>query len=182
MIKTKTTIVLGLFMHVSSLSFGQSFPKNKMMQKLKAWQIKMDEGNGDGVFRAQSRKTKKWGMYQWMGGSKVKEMVPMQYDRLRNFPFNGHFTAVYNNGKVGIYLCEWSYGEKARQTVECKYEDYRRINARTDKYSAPTTYLAMKKDGKWGYVNWLTGEEMSEFIYDTSKDMPFPHFEQAYYE
>ena len=118
-------------------------------------------------------------MYQWMyDGTNVKMLIPMEYDSIRNFPFNGSFTAVYNDGKVGIYLCEWSYDKDAKQTVECKYEDYRRIKARTDEYSAPITYLAMKKDGKWGYVDWLTGEEKSEFIYETTKDLPYPDFVQ----
>jgi len=29
----------------------------------------------------------------------------------------------------------------------------------------------MKKDGKWGWVDWITGEEKSEFIYETTKDL-----------
>jgi hypothetical protein len=170
-------------MFISVVSIAQSFPEKEIMKKLDARKIDMDQGNGDGVFRAQSRKTKKWGMYQWMyEGTDVKEMIPMEFDKILNFPFNGSFTAVYNNGKVGIYLCAWSYGENAKQTVECKYEDYGRINIRPDKYSSPTTYLAMKKDGKWGYVDWLTGEEKSEFIYDTTKDLPYPDFKQKSYE
>ncbi len=175
----KTLVVLCLALFITNISIAQEFPKREIMKKLGAWKIDMDQGNGDGVFRAQSRKTKKWGMYQWMyDGTNVKMLIPMEYDSIRNFPFNGSFTAVYNDGKVGIYLCEWSYGDDARQTVECKYEDYRRINVRPDEYSAPTTYLAMKKDGKWGYVDWLTGEEKSEFIYETTKDLPYPDFVQ----
>ncbi len=159
--------------------YAQSFPEQGIKKKLNADRIEMDEGNGDGVFKARDKKTKKWGMYQWMySGTKVKMMIPMEYDSVKYFPFNGSFTAVYNDGKLGIYLCEWSFGEDAKQTVECKYEDYRRINVRKDEYSRATLYLAMKKDGKWGWVNWLTGDEMSEFIYDTTKEMPFPEFEQ----
>lgn len=175
----KTTSILLLLLFTSTLLIGQSFPKQKIMKKLKARRVTMDEGNGDGVFRAQSKKTKKWGMYQWMySGTKVKMLVPMEYDSLRNFPFNGAFTAVYNDGKVGIYLCEWSFSDDAKQTVECKYEDYRRINVRQSEYSSPKLYLAMKKDGKWGWVDWMTGEEMSEFKYETTKDLPFPTYEQ----
>ena len=141
----------------------------------------MDSGNGDGVFKAKSKKTGKWGMYQWLyEGTKVKEMIPMNYDSVRYFPFNGNFTVVYQNGKVGIYLCEWSYGEDARQTVECKYDDYKRVNARISEYAQPILYLALKKGGKWGWVDWMTGEEKSEFIYDTRKSMPFPMYKQDY--
>jgi hypothetical protein len=162
----------------TSISYAQSFPEKKIMNKLGARKIVMDQGNEDGVFRAQSRKTKKWGMYQWMyEGTDVKILIPMEYDSIRNFPFNGAFTAVYNDGKVGIYLCEWSYGDDARQTVECKYEDYRRVNVKQDEYRSQL-YLAMKKDGKWGWVDWITGEEKSEFIYETTKDLPYPDYKQ----
>ena len=174
----KNLLFFVLFLSFTQVN-AQSFPKQKIMAKLKADRIDMDEGNGDGVFKARDKKTKKWGMYQWMySGTKVKEMIPMEYDSVRYFPFNGSFTAVYNDGKLGIYLCEWSYGEDAKQTVECKYEDYRRINVRKDKYSRSILYLAMKKDGKWGWVDWMTGEEKSEFIYDTTKDLPYPDYDQ----
>lgn len=173
----KLLLVLLLFSFTSSIA--QSFPEKALKKKLNADRIEMDEGNGDGAFKARDKKTKKWGMYQWMySGTKVKVMIPMEYDSVKYFPFNGSFTAVYNDGKVGVYLCEWSYGEDAKQTIPCKYEDYRRINVRKDKYSRATLYLAMKKDGKWGWVDWITGEEMSEFVYDSTKDLPYPEFEQ----
>ena len=158
---------------------AQAFPKRELKAKLKADRIEMDEGNGDGVFKARSKKTHKWGMYQWMySGTNVKMLIPMEYDSVRYFPFNGSFTAVYNDGKVGIYHCEWSFGDEAKQTIECKYEGYRRVNVRKDKYSSPSLYLAMKKNGKWGWVDWMTGEEKSEFIYDTIKDLPYPEYAQ----
>ena len=160
-------------------TYAQSFPKDKIKKKLKASKIEMDAGNGDGVFKAKSKKAKKWGMYQWMfEGTKVKELIPMEFDKVDYFPFNGSFTAVYIDGKLGIYLCEWSYGDDAKQTVDCKYDEMKRYNVKKDKYSGGTTYLAMKRDRKWGWVNWLTGEEMTEFIYDIAGDVPYPKFDQ----
>jgi len=88
-------------------------------------------------------------------------------------------TAVYNNDKIGIYLCKWTYDDDAKQTVPCEYEDYKRFNVRDADYSS-TTYLAMKKNGKWGWVDWFTGKEKTEFIYDTADDVPYPDFEQKY--
>ncbi len=179
--KNKSIILITISFFLISSVFAQ-FPEKDIMKKINASKIKMDEGNGDGVFRAKSKKTKKWGMYQWMfEGTDVNEMIPMKYDSLRNFPFNGSFTAVYNDGKVGIYLCEWSYGKDAKQTIICRYDDYKRIRVRRDQYDGGTIYLAMKKDGKWGYVDWLTGEEKSEFIYNTIDDMPSPSFVQKTY-
>ena len=166
-------ILISLFS--AALVTAQSFPEQAIKKKLNARTIEMDAGNGDGVFKARSRANRKWGIYQWMfEGTNVKEMIPMAYDSLKYFPFNGEFTAVYNNGKVGIYLCEWSFGKNAKQTVECKYDDYRRVRVRKDSYSEGKIYLALKKEGKWGWMNWMTGKEMSEFIYDTMDEMPSP--------
>lgn len=153
--------------------YAQGFLEKKMLKKLKAKEIKMDEGNEDGVFSARSKRSKKWGMYQWMyDGVKVDELIPMKYDSIRNFPFNGAFTAVYRKGKVGFYLAKWSYEEDAKQTVACLYEDYQRFN---DKGK---TYLAVSKNGKWGWVDWLTGEEKTEFKYISKNELPYPNYEQ----
>jgi hypothetical protein len=60
-------------------------------------------------------------------------------------------------------------------TVPCVYEDYKRYTA------DGVPKLAMKKDGKWGWVNWLTGQPMSEFNYETPDDLPYPHYKQRLY-
>ena len=174
----KTIMLLALSFFMINGVFAQ-FPTEKIKKKLNASEISMDGGNGDGVFKAKSNKTNKWGMYQYTyDGVNSKELIPMEYDSIRNFPFNGMFTAVYNDGKVGIYLSKWSYDDQAKQTVICRYDDYQRIRYRTSQYDSGTIYLAMKKDGKWGFVDWLTGEEKSEFIYNTTDDLPDPGFEQ----
>jgi hypothetical protein len=144
--------------------------------KLNADLVIFDPNNGDGVLKARNRKTKKWGMYQFLDmNMEEKELIPMQYDSLNFYPFNGKYTAVYNNGKVGFYLSFWSYDEQAKQTVACKYEDFKRFNADGD------SKLAVKKDGKWAWVDWLTGEEKSEFIYESTNDLPYPHYKQKYW-
>jgi len=177
--KIKITAILLLALFAISSSFAQGFPEKEMKKKLKASKIEMDGGNGDGVFKAQSKKTKKWGIYQWMyEGTDVKEMIPMEYDKVDDFPFNGAFTTVYNDGKLGIYLCEWSYGDDAKQTVPCEYEKIKKYTVGADDYSAGQLYTAFMKDGKWGWVNWKTGEEKSEFIYDELDDLPYPKYEQ----
>jgi hypothetical protein len=135
-----------------------------------------DPNNGDGGLKARNKETKKWGMYQFIDlNIEEKELIPMQYDSLNFFGFNGKYTAVYNNGKVGFYLSYWSYDEQAKQTVACKYEDYKRFDA------DGVSKLAVKKNGKWGWVDWLTGEEKSEFIYNSPNDLPYPHYKQNYW-
>ena len=144
--------------------------------KLNADLVIFDPNNGDGALKARSKKTKKWGMYQFLDmNMEVKELIPMQYDSLNFYPFNGKYTAVYNNGKVGFYLSYWSYDEQAKQTVACTYEDYKRFD------SDGVSKLAVKKNGKWGWVDWLTGEEKSEFIYPSTDDLPYPHYKQNYW-
>lgn len=166
------TTISSLSLLFCLLVFAQSFPEKELKKKLKADLLEMDPGNGDGVFRARHKKTKKWGMYQWgYEGTNTTEMIPMEYDSVRFFPFNGNFTAVYKKGKVGIYLCSWSY-DSVYQSVPCLYSDYQRFTAKNQ------TYLAMQKDSVWGWVNWKTGEEKSSFKYATTDDLPYPYFKQ----
>jgi len=142
-------------------------------KKLKADILVFDEGNGDGVFKARKKATKKWGMYQSLGEKDLTTLIPAKYDSIRFFGYNSKYTAVYNKGKVGMYLSHWSYNDKAKQSVHCIYEDYKKYNA------DGIPKLAVKKDGKWGWIDWLTGEEKSEFKYETTDDLPYPYYKQA---
>jgi hypothetical protein len=153
----------------------------KAFNKLKKWEeidvIDLDNGNGDGIFLAQSKATDKFGMYQYIDKDNIIEAVPMKYDSLYYFSWNGNFTAVFNEGKVGIYLSYWTYEKEAKESVPCIYEDYKNFNREEDN----TKLLAVKKNGKWGWIDWLTGEEKSDFKYETTKDLPYPYYEQKYW-
>ncbi|MBI1221224.1 MAG: hypothetical protein GC180_01365 [Bacteroidetes bacterium] len=133
----------------------------------------MDHGNGDGVFKARNAQTKKWGMFQDVGGP-ADTLIPMAYDSLKFFRWNGDFTAVYQAGKVGIYLSKWSFGEKAKEVIPCIYEDYAIY-----KVSDGTPVLAVQKDGKWGWINWLTGEVIDGFKAASKEDLPPVSYYQA---
>jgi len=148
----------------------ETFKESK--QKLKADILIFDEGNGDNVFKARNKDSKKWGMYQSLGSEKLTTLIPANYDSISFFSFNGKYTAVFQNEKVGFYLSYWSYGKKAKQTVPCIYENYKRVDA------DGVPKLAVKKNGKWGWIDWLTGQEKSEFKYETTKDLPYPYFKQ----
>lgn len=150
----------------------ETFQKAK--KELKADVVIFDPNNGDGVLKARNKQSKKWGMYQFLDQSAI-ELIPMEYDSLDFFSFNANYTAVYKKDKVGIYLAKWSYEDKARESVPCQYEDYKR-------YSADgVAKLAVQKNEKWGWIDWLTGEEKSEFIYETTDDLPYPYYKQNYY-
>lgn len=141
-------------------------------EKLSADILIFDEGNGDGVFKARNKATKKWGMYQSLGSEHLQTVIPADYDSIRFFPFNGQYTAVYNEGKVGFYLSYWSYESNAKQTIPCVYDDYKRF------VDDGVPKLAVQKEGKWGWIDWLTGEEKSEFKYSTQEDLPYPGYTQ----
>ncbi|WP_418510340.1 WG repeat-containing protein [Corallibacter sp.] len=142
-------------------------------KKLKADILIFDESNGDGVFKARNKASKKWGMYQSLGENDLTTLIPAKYDSIRFFGYNSKYTAVYNKGKVGMHLSYWSYNENTKLSVPCIYEDYKNFDA------DGVLKLAMKKDGKWGWVNWLTGKEESEFKYETLDDLPYPFYKQA---
>lgn len=157
----------------------------KLKDQLKAEIIEYDRGNGDGVFIAKLIKNKKWGMYQNLG-KEIQTIIPAQFDSISFFGWNGLFTGVWNNNKVGIYQSVWTYGEDdARQTVECLYDDYKKFNVErninSNGYYMKKTlvYLAVKRDGLWAWIDWMTGELKTEFLYDLEKEkMPYPNFEQ----
>jgi len=167
--------MMSSLLNLSSSSIAQGFPTEALKKKYKFQLIEMDEGNGDGVFMAKSKKTRLWGMYQYVyDGLTIKTLIPPKYEKLNYFPFNSPFTAVYKNGKVGFYLSSWSYGSQACESVACLYDDYQRFT--TDDGAIR---LAVKRDNHWGWINWLTGKEMSEFTYPTPQDLPYPSWKQS---
>lgn len=129
---------------------------------------------GDGMRMVRNKKTQKWGIYQIMGDD-IIEFIPMEYDSLRSFEQNSNFTVVYNSGKIGIYLARWTYGEQAKESVPCQYEDYRIFDSND---YPPTTYLAVKNNGKWAWIDWFNNDLKSGFLYNTPSDLLIIGYEQ----
>jgi len=75
-----------------------------IQKKLKADLLTPDSLNGDGVYKVRHRKTGKWGMCQAYSSKKINLLIPLEYDDVLFFPPNGKFTAVFKDGKLGIYL------------------------------------------------------------------------------
>lgn len=138
-------------------------------RRLNADKVLFGYGGGDGMRLVRNRETQKWGIYQcW--GEDCTEFIPMDYDSLRSFQQNAWFTAVYNNGKVGFYLAAWSFGDQAKQTVPCEYDNFKIVE---DTRSYPfVPYLAVEKGGKWAWVDWLTGALKSDYV-DELSSIPF---------
>lgn len=142
------------------------------MSGLNADRVEMDPINGDGIFRARNKSSKKWGMYQSIDSEVIKEMIPCAYDSIGFFAWNGDYVVVYNAGKMGLYLSPWAYNEYAKQSVPCIYDEYQWFEA------DGRPRLACKRDNKWGWVNWFTGKEETEFVYNTAKQIPYPTYHQ----
>lgn len=178
-------IVTIALLFIASFSYAQEITP-AILKKINASEHKLDVNNEDGVFLAKNKKTKKWGMYQAWSVKDIKEMIPPQYDSIDFFGFNAKLTGLWNNGKVGIYQSPWSYGEvDAKQTVECLYEGYKIFNVEKTVYDGLGSYrkyfdyVAVKKDGLWAWIDWMTGELKTDFIFDLEKEqMPYPDFEQ----
>jgi hypothetical protein len=162
-------------MHQEDGSYEESIMLafNKLNKKNKIDSLVLDSGNGDGVFKARGRKDSKWGMYQYYDQKNIQELIPMQYDSLEFFPWNGNYTAVYLNGKVGVYLCYWTYGDDACESVPCEYDNYQRF-----KKEDGTPILAFQKGKYWGWVDWLSGKPKSEFQYESLDALPYPYYTQ----
>jgi hypothetical protein len=164
---------------VLALSFQASAQSDKkILRKLKGDQI---EWIGDGVFKLRHKKSKKWGMFQqYYGEEEITQMIPTNYDSIYFFHFNDPFMVVYNEGKLGIYLSRLSYYENSKETVACLYDEYivYKRYLRGNTYPRERKYLAVSKNGKWGWVDWLTGEVKSEFVYDSFDDLPAPAYKQ----
>ncbi|MCC5917694.1 MAG: hypothetical protein JJU02_10270 [Cryomorphaceae bacterium] len=173
---------------ISLLSLGlsaQEFVTPKMLKKLRASDFVEDPINGDGVFLAKHKKTGLWGMYQAFSDKEIEEAIPMLFDSIDFFKFNAEFTGVWRNGKVGIYTSMWG-NHDPKLTVECLYDDYKMISVNRTiseggyKFTRKSNYLAVKRDGLWAYIDWLTGELKTDFLYDLEKEkMPYPDFIQT---
>lgn len=162
-------IVSILFFNSLNLLIAQTPEETARLKKeLNLKEIVWDSNNGDGVFLAQSKENKKWGMYQQIEtGKRPKKLISMSYDSLGFFGFNGQFTVVKNEGKYGVISTPWS-GEGSRQLLRAKYELLKYVN------NEGVEMLASKQDGKWGYLNYQNGDTLIPFEFDRFQDLPVP--------
>jgi hypothetical protein len=155
---------------------------DKLKKKLKAAYIIGDPVNEDGVFIARLKKTNTCGMYQCTDGKKIQCLIPPLFDSVDFFRFNGVVTGVWLNGKVGLYLSPWT-SDSAHLAVPCLYDAYKLIRVikkqgdDVDYYTTELTYVAVKKNGLWAWIDYTNGELKTDFLYDLTKEkMPYPKF------
>lgn len=133
----------------------------------------MDPINGDGVLRARNKETMLYGLYQHTGEN-TTELIAAVYDSIYFFPWNGNVTAVFKDGKVGFHNDPWSF-EDAKETVPCVFEDYEFVV----KEQGGIRYLAVKREDKWAWWDWINNEAKSEWYTGSRENLPYPHYEQA---
>lgn len=167
--------LVGIGIGMNAYSFKLLGQFSKWKTDIPVDQIIMDPINGDGVFTIRSRSNQLWGMYQILGND-FREVIPMQYDSIRFYPWNSPITAVYREGKVGFYLSYWSYDSLAREIVPCEYDDYKRYQK-----DDGSLYLAVKKEGHWAWIDWINNKLESELIYPELDSLPYPYYQQEYW-
>lgn len=160
---------------------------NRQLKKMNLMEYHWDPNNGDGVLIGKDRRSKKWGMYQVYSETEWENLIPAVYDSLDFLEFNGLFTGVWSEGKVGIYLSPWS-SDTAYQSVPCTFDAYKKYTVEWLRhsdggYSYPIDlpYVAVQRNGLWAWIDWYTGEIKTDFIYDLNQErMPYPAFEQKF--
>jgi len=162
----KGVLLIGILVS-SKLLIAQGEEQEKYIKKaLGVKEIIWDDYNQDGVFVAQIKETKKWGMYQQIeAGRKPKTLVAPSYDSLGFYKVNGSFTIAIKKGKYCVVGDPW--GEKrAKLNVSCKYQKI--VHSKDH-----SQIVACKRNDKWGYLNGNTGDTLIPFIYDGLENLPY---------
>ncbi len=153
--------------------------KHKLLTKYQLDKIRVHPGGAgeDGLFFGRSKKTKKWGFFQIYGEEydDLQILVPAEYDSISNMRYNANFVAVYQSNQVGIYqTTARNQGEKPGITIPCAYEDYKitQVYSPSFEWYGEVPFLALKKNGKWAWVDWFTGELKTPFDFDKYEDLP----------
>jgi len=116
---------------------------NKKMKQFNADSIIFDDINGDDIYLLRASSNGLWGMYQ-----SGKEIIPMNYEIINFYGWNDPFTFVKKNGNWCIYYGGFN-GEN--HLTYCGYEELKKFTHKG------YLYVAGKRNGKWDWVNWKTG-------------------------
>ena len=160
-------VLLLLFLALNILPiFGQDAATTKTVRKLlKAKMVIWDKYNEDGVLIAQSKKTKRWRMYQYAyDGKRPKTLVSSSYDSLGFYSHSTSYTIVKNHEKYGILDSPWGV-KRPRLLVRCMYKML--------KYSEGYNVMAAKgKNNLWGYIDVKSGDTLIPFVYSNYNGLP----------
>jgi hypothetical protein len=134
--------------------------------------VYFDRINGKGIFIGRQRRTRKWGMLQGKDVNNLIVHIPNEYDSLDFFPSDNTFIPVFLGGKVGFYN---KTGNTIKKISDPQYEDYKRAEYNEKEY------LAVQKNGKWGWVDWYDGEIKVKSISNSFEELPAPDWISKFY-
>lgn len=142
--------------------------EKKLKKILHAKEIVWDKFNEDGVLKAQSKSSGKWGMFQILDYEKrPKTLVPMRYDSLGFYDHSSDYTIVKKNGKYGVLASPWTNDIYPKLNVPCIYQE---IKYTDDAWNI----IAAKGDERWGYIDTETGDTLIPFVNYLYTDLPTP--------
>ena len=164
--RTRILIIAALILN-TLVGFSQDKDLDKKMKKmLGVKEIEWDHYNEDGVFKARSKNSGKWGMYQYFyEGKRPKTLVPMKYDSLGFYDHSSNFTIVKNKGKYGLLSSPW--GDHSELIVRCMYQQLKYAEG----YSG---LIAAKGNNLWAYIDTETGDTLIPFVHNSYADLPKP--------
>lgn len=138
----------------------KEFLKNK-----RADEVSFCDSHKD-VYFVRSKKTGKWGMYDWYG-----ELVPMEYDTIQHFELFQPFTLGKKDGQYVVI--QWPYdteGEGVKPIIG--YEGVIVEVRKGTKVSSASYFLVASKNGKWGCLDWKTLKEIAPFKSSAPDQVP----------
>lgn len=155
----------------AQILIAQNIDEKKLIKSMRATEIIWDTENGDGVFIAQFKSSKKWGMFQLIEGMRYKTLVLPKYDSLGFFSFNGSYTIYKKGNKYGVIGSPWeNENEISAVLLPANFDFLKPI------YSNGVNMLIAKQNGKWTYIDYKTGKPFIPFIFKTIDELPIPSY------
>ena len=134
--------------------------------------VEFDRVNNNQIFMARQSRLRKWGMFKGFDVNTLETLIPNEYDSVEFFPSNNTFTPVFLAGKIGFYsLVDF----KAKKITDPDYEAFKRVDINGE------DYLAIQKNGRWGWMDWYTGEIKVNSISPSFEELPNPDWRSKYY-
>lgn len=134
--------------------------------------VEFDRVNKSEIYMARQSRLRKWGILKGFDPNTSKELVPVEFDSLDFFPSNKSFTAAYLGGKIAFFNYIDGNVKKISEPI---YEDYKSAEFND------MLYLAVKRQGKWGWMDWTDGEIKIKSISPSFDKLPQPDWKPKAY-
>lgn len=165
-------ILLAIGLPSGRVAYGQYITPQSSQKEIKTFlknkggdKVDFCEAHKD-VYFVQSKKTGKWGMFDWYG-----MLIPMEYDTIQSFDQFQPFTIGKRDGKNVVI--QWPYDTESEGIRVLDGVD----NVHIRKYksrgiSSASYFLIASKNEKWGCLDWTTLSVLIPFQYDSPDHVP----------